>query len=138
MKIKILAFVIALFLSPALSAQGNPGFSFEIQMIPNTLQENSLDTIYNIECSLILQDTINISKIHIKVGTSNGASDMLDYAFLYDINAGYPGNQSYYRNLNEVILGLGQFPSGLYFYETKLQYTSGTFSQPLMWNSWTQ
>ncbi|HET6243900.1 MAG: hypothetical protein H0V01_04440 [Bacteroidetes bacterium] len=138
MKIKILAFVIAHFLASAVQAQGIPDFSFEIQMTPNDIEVNNFDTIYNMECILILQDTINVSRIHVKVGTYNGASNMFNYAFLFDINAGFPGSQSYYRNANTVKLNLGQFSAGNYYYETKLEYISGAMSQPLMWNSWTQ
>lgn len=138
MKINIFLFIMPLFLSSALFAQSSPDFSFHIQLMPNQSSIINYDTIYDVSCIITLQDTMDISKIHVKMGTASGTSDKLNYAYLYDINTGLQGNLSYNRNGNIVTLGVGEFSAFIYFFEIKLENTSGTVSQAQMWNTLTR
>ena len=136
-KKKILPFITALFLTPVLMAQ-TTDFSYKIQMEPTGVVKNNYDTIYNCICVITLMDTANISKIHVKTGTSEGASNILEYPFSYDVYSGYPQNLSFSREGNKVTLHLGEFSANIYFHELMIEYTYGAFSQPVKWNSLTQ
>ena len=136
-KNKMLSFIVAIFLSPVLMAQTSD-FSYTIQMQPNGTVKSNYDTLYNCICTITLQETTNISKIHVKVGTLDGTSDKLEYSFIYDNYSGYPPNLSYSRNGNIVSLQIGEYSAGIYYYELILEYTSGTFSQPVKRNSLNQ
>ena len=132
-KNKMLLFIVAIFLSPVLMAQTS--FSYTFQMQSKGTVRSNYDTIYNCICTITLQETTNISKIHVKVGTLDGISDKLEYSFIYDNYSGYPPNLAYSRNGNIVSLQIGEYSAGIYYYELMLEYTSGTFSQPVKWNS---
>lgn len=136
-KNKMITFITALFLTPVLMAQ-TKDFSYNVQMVPTGVVNNNFDTLYNCFCVITLNDTTNISKIRVKTGTSEGSSNVLDYAFLYDGYNGLPQKLSYSREGNKVTLKLGEFTANIYFHELMIEYTYGTFSSPVKWNSVTQ
>ena len=136
-KNKILSFIVAIFLSPVLMSQTSE-FSYTIQMQPSGTIINNFDTLHNCICTITLMDTSNVSKLNVKVGTSDGSSDILGYNFLYDVYSGHPSKLAYTRNGNVVTLQLGEYSANIYFIELVLEYTSGTISQPVKWNSLNQ
>ncbi len=67
---------------------------------------------FNYEIVITLSDTTNTSKIKVALGNSEGASDILQHDFLYDVISGLPAGTVYKRKGNEVHLTLGTFNIG--------------------------
>jgi len=88
------------------------------------------DSSLKISLNIILQDTIALHLIHIKLGTTLGGSELITQAFNYDgSNVGAGLNFS--KSLNNVTIDLGVHPNtnnALYFVEVKLENTSGNQS----------
>ncbi len=82
-----------------------------------------------------LQDTLSLAKIHVKLGTTQGGSDLFSKDFLYDDSGNFTDGTSYSRNGLNILLGIGQF-TGLnsYYAEVKLEDTSQNLSDPVYYN----
>ena len=113
-------------------------FSYDVQIIADGNSIDGMDTLYYHQILLSLNDTVNISKILVKIGSSNGLDDVASYAFVYDIDTFLPAGYSYSREGGEVSLVVGKYPVGLYFYELKLLGTDNMETGVKKWNTWNQ
>lgn len=63
---------------------------------------------FNLEVAVLLNDTTQIEKIHIKLGRTEGGNDIFEDYFVFDNNT--PGGlKTYLRNGKLVTLGLGSY-----------------------------
>lgn len=73
-------------------------------------------------------DTTNISKIHVKMGTSDGANDLFSQLFIFDVtdSLSLPTGTTYLREGKVIYLGIGNY-TGLnhFFGEAKLEDNAG-------------
>src|SRR5688500_351274 len=99
------------------------------------------DTLFSSQSILIatvflkLQDTLNLAKIHVKLGTTPGGSDIFSKDFLFDVEGSFSDNTSYWRGGLKILLGIGQF-TGLnsYYSEVQLEDTSQNLSDAIHYN----
>lgn len=82
-----------------------------------------------------LQDTLNLSIIHVKLGTTQGGSDIFNKDFVFDEAGDFTDNTWYLREGLDVMLGIGEF-IGLnsYFSEVRLEDTSQNLSDTVYYN----
>jgi hypothetical protein len=80
---------------------------------------------------IVLQDTVHLSKIHVKLGTTNNNYNLLNKYFSFDVNGTLADGTSYQRLGNVVYLTLGTY-TGLQnaFAEVKLEDTYARFTEP--------
>ena len=104
-----------------------PTFTFSVsQAAQPTL--NILDTIYTKTYHFDLNDTTTISKFHIKMGTTSGGSEVFSHVIDFDQTTNLPVGFNYSRDGMDVSLTVGAYHLGFFYYEAKLEDTSGTFS----------
>jgi|GEM_PF-1933121 len=113
-------------------------FSFQVRLIVDANSIQGTDTSYFHEIHIDLNDTINVSKISVKIGTSLGASDVENYDFVYDVNTFLPHGYSYYREGDLLTLTLDKHAAGIYYYEVKLIDINASETNPKKWNTWDQ
>ncbi len=84
--------------------------------------------------TLQLFEFTGIESIRVKLGTTEGGSDLLDKTFAFDVTANL-GNYSYSRTDYTVSLGLGSY-NGLtsYFSEVKLERADHTLTDAIVFN----
>ncbi len=81
----------------------------------------------NLSVSMILTDTNTVSKIHIKLGTTLGGSDLLENTYIYDGTPSEP--LSYFRDGDMLTLGMGtHLNSGVFYCEIILEDSTGNTS----------
>lgn len=86
------------------------------------------DTV-KLSIAMQLADTNNVSKIHIKVGTVDGGSDLILKTYLYDIDSNLGVNNTYTRIREYITLGFGKiYNSGSFFGEIEIEDNSGNKS----------
>jgi hypothetical protein len=85
--------------------------------------------------SILLVDTANLSKIHVKLGTTLGGDDLFTNTYTYDSTPA--GSLTYFRDRALMTLGMGtHLNSGIFYCEIKLEDSMGNFSALI--NSQTQ
>ena len=84
---------------------------------------------FKFSVSVLLLDTVEISKIYVKAGRTQGGNDLLESYFEYDNNT--PANGiSYSRHLKQMDLGIGNFINLRNIYtEVYIENTSGVTTQ---------
>jgi hypothetical protein len=93
-----------------------------------TMDENS-PNVFTGTFTVMLSDTVSISQIEVKLGTSSSASDITLQTFDYDVTSGFSNGRSYNRADNKVVLGIGDFSEkNTYFGEARIKDTSGNWS----------
>jgi hypothetical protein len=108
-------------------AQNPPSFTLEVsQLAQPTL--NLLDTIWVKTYHFHLSDTANISKIHLKMGTTLGGTEVFDYVFDFDQTDSLPIGFHYERNGMDIDFRVSGYAFGFYFYEAQLEGPSQTMS----------
>lgn len=87
------------------------------------------DTL-RLSVSVLLVDTNNLSKIHVKLGTTLGGNELLENTYTYDLTSA--GSLSYFRDRELMTLGMGNhLNSGIFYCEIKLEDNAGHFSTPV-------
>ena len=81
---------------------------------------------------LALQDTVHLSKIHVKLGSTPNSQNLLSKYFVFDATGTLSDGTSYTRDGNVVYLNLGS-RTGIqnYYAEIKLEDTYGRFTDPV-------
>lgn len=84
-----------------------------------------------IKSSFVVQvsDTVQIDQIEVKIGSNEGLSDLLSYAFTFDQTSGLPYGFSYVRNSKRVSLETGsisEYPT--YFGRVRLKLSNGQYT----------
>ncbi len=108
---------------------------------PETIPAEVLDTLLDpmnlltssdtlqISTTIILVDTNVVSKIHIKLGSTIGANDLLAQTFNYD-GTNLIAPQSYFREADMLIIRFGEFINSSVFYcEIILEDDLGNLSE---------
>lgn len=147
MKKQLIILIISIGLTSfvKLRAQVSPVQEVQLVLTPLIEQEISdevLDTLTNsfyllqqesqlkIALDIILQDSSQISKINIKLGSTPNTSDLLVHSFTFDQNN--PGGLlSYNRTGNYIKLGLGSYPNtnnAFYYSEVEIEDINGNKS----------
>ena len=103
---------------------------FDVDSVPIS----SDSTITSVVLTLKLFEITGIESIRVKLGTTEGGSDLLDKTFAFDVSANL-GNYSYSRTDYTVSLGLGSY-NGLtsYFSEVKLERADHSLTDAIVFN----
>ncbi len=90
--------------------------------------------VLKISLSMLLVDTNVVNKIHIKLGTTSGGTDLLEQTFNYDTNLILP--QSYFREEEMVSIVFGEYINSSVFYcQIILEDIAGNLSEIINCNS---
>jgi hypothetical protein len=133
-------FIITLFGFINLKGQSiDPPVSLDIvmQVVSNDNTMLPGDSLFKSTTNLIgkaivvVNDTIGLNKLHLKLGTTDGSGNLLTKTFNYAQQGNFPDGTSYTRNKNIIYLNLGNY-TGLNFYfgEVTLEDTQGALTQP--------
>ncbi|HBS88599.1 MAG: hypothetical protein A2W91_18335 [Bacteroidetes bacterium GWF2_38_335] len=86
----------------------------------------SSDTV-SISVFMVTSDTTTLSKIHVKLGLTDGGSELIQSTFIFDGTP--PSGLVYFRDENVIKLSLGQFTYNQVFYcEVYFEDNSGVLS----------
>ena len=110
--------LMALCCPLALHAQSNLKFDLAVEFEPNSMSNYTADTA---KCIITVYDTLNISKVHIKVTRFDNQQVVLQQAFAFDSNIGLPNGCSWKRKANVITLVLGNFAVHIYDMELALE-----------------
>jgi hypothetical protein len=137
MKTKLITTLILAicFLSNGLFSQNNiNNFFYQIVYTTTGAVNYQGDSIFVRECGITIPDTTYINKIHVKIGSEENLSDILNYTFIFDVTNGLPIGLAYLRDGNRVKLQLFETEiSDRYFYEVILEDILGNLSVPKKW-----
>lgn len=97
-----------------------------------TMQPTATDsTLLQGTYIVALSDSINVANIELKIGSSPGAYDILNYTFVFDTQAVLPAGFSYARLGNTLTLQVGAYSDrSTYFCAVRVQAANGTWSAP--------
>lgn len=120
-------FFLCAFRSNNCNAQIN---SFNYSIITTSQSGNSqTDSLTIVKYRIVIPDTINISKFHIKLGTLPNQSNLFNDTIVFDGN-NHPTGVTYSRNDFVVVITLGAFTPSRYYGEVKLEDWTGNLSNP--------
>lgn len=92
-------------------------------------------TVFEVMMNVNLYDTTNIEEIEVKIGTSDGASDLVNQTFTFDVFGSLGGGLSYDRLAYNLSLGLGQHSGMLnYFASVRVKRTDNSWSSSIVYN----
>lgn len=111
-------------------------FSYTIEQIPFKNPVNNFDTTYAWYCNLILPDTAHVDSIHLKMGSTPGGTELIDYSFAFDRDAFLPAGLAYKRDSTNIKLGLGNYKLRNYNIELRLEDDSSHISNPVSWSNY--
>lgn len=135
---KLLLFAIICFsLGANVFAQlDTSDFSYQLEFVDANEENAGMDTIYFHNIHLTLNDTVNVSEIAIKVGTTEGLGDIVDYEFVFDKNTLLPEGFTYFRRGSQLKLTVGKRSAATYYYEVRLKGNNYTVTQAKKWSGW--
>jgi len=144
MKLTITVLLLAvIFYSGRAFAQNTyPILSTSVETVcsANCIDQDSIpylsdSTAIQVTMTVQLFETTGIESIHVKLGTSSGASDLLDKTFSFDVSGSVGNNCTYSRSDYTVTLGLGTF-NGLtsYFSEVTLERADHSLTDAVVFN----
>jgi hypothetical protein len=135
----LVAFMLTLFFQ-AKSQNILPAERMDLimEVAPNDSTVSANDTTFSSNTQvvtkviIILQDTVHLSKIHVKLGSSNNSFNLLNKYFSFDALGDFSDGTNYTRVGSIVYLNLGT-RLGLQncFAEIKLEDTIGRFTEPV-------
>ena len=117
-------------------SQSTPSdFAFFVYYETTSTDSLVYDSLCNRICKIVFEDITDIAKIHVQVGTDEDLSDILYYAFDFDVISGLPAGLAYYRINNVVYLTLLQtYTTDTYFYHIWIENPLGNVSIIRKWN----
>ena len=114
--------------------------SVETECISNCLDQDSIPYVgdsSSIQVTMTIQlfDITDVESIQVKLGTSSGASDLLNKTFVFDVSGNVGDGCSYSRTDYTVTLGLGNY-YGLtsYFSEVKIERDDHSLTDAVVFN----
>ena len=141
--LKLSLIVLAVTFSIQLKAQNTypvTSSSIETSCISNCIDADSIpyisdSTAIRVVMTCQLFEVTGITSLHVKLGTTNGGSDLLDKTFAFDVSGNVGNGCTYSRTDYTVTLGLGDY-NGLtdYFSELVLERNDHSLSDPLIFN----
>jgi hypothetical protein len=84
-----------------------------------------------VSCNFIihLSDSILIDKIEVDLGTNDGASNLIDFSFDFDVSSGLASGFTYFRIGNSVYVETGTIPEyPTYFGRVRLKKSNGQYT----------
>jgi len=117
-----------------ISAQTQPDIvSMNVMLKQHFDPANPLDTLdpkQDVIYTLVLNDTVNVKKIHLQTGTADGGNDIFTLSVKFD-DKNLPQGISYKRTGSVAVITLASQPIYAdYYYEAKIENISGNFSTP--------
>ncbi|MEO8086612.1 MAG: hypothetical protein ABI763_07320 [Bacteroidota bacterium] len=99
--------------------------------IPNVSDSTSIRVVMTVQ----LFEFTGISSIHVKLGTTDGGSELLDKTFAFDVSGNVGNGCTYSRTGNVINLGLGDY-NGLmgYFSEVKIERDDHSLTEAFVFN----
>jgi len=127
-------FFIILICQTQASAQTQDGIDSMNVMTKFHVNPNPADTLdptYDIIYTVILNDTVNIKKIHLNAGVSQGDKDVFNLPVKLDGSGNLPTDVVYERkgNVAVIILSSRHLLTN-YYYQAKTEDDKGNFSNP--------
>lgn len=138
-KISISFYFLVLMVNISSAQTSNNLIDFTVYMeIVGGGSSNFEDTLVSSSTNLkgimviIVTDTTVISKIHVRMGNTNGSNDLFSKQYDFDVTANFPDGTSYRREGNVIYLGIGDYTGLNHFYaEAKLEDSLGVISAPI-------
>jgi hypothetical protein len=130
--------ILFLFLEiDSTQSQVLPPVSMEVyvSLAPNDTSQVWADTSFNETTQVtalmfvLLQDTIHISKVHVRMGSSPGGFELFQKTFIYSIVGNFSDGTSLNRNGSQLSLGLGNYNGlNLFYAQIQLEDNQGNLS----------
>ena len=107
--------------------------TFGFSQIINDVEFRSMATSNqdSLTCSFVISisDSIQIDKVEIELGSTEGQDDLLNYNFDFDVTTGLPSGFSYLRSGIRVSLETGTIPIfPTYFGRARLKLSNGQYT----------
>lgn len=134
--IRIAFFILVTSLAIESHAQlDSSSFNYTVEYIADLNASAGYDTVYFHKINLDVNDTLSISKIKVKIGSSLGLEDLESYEYLFDVDTFLPANYTYSRDGNQIELVVGKRVAGTFYYEVSIIDTGGNTTLPKKWNN---
>jgi len=107
--------------------------SSNVALLPGNMDPSQISMGDTIKLSITMQlaDTINISKIHIKIGTTEDGDDLFSNELLYVLKNYSGSTHTYSIDEKYITLSLGKLYNSEFFYgEIIIENNQGEFSTP--------
>ncbi len=102
---------------------------------PDSLPIITDTTVFDVGMNVNLFDTSGIQTIEVKIGSTQGGSDLINQTFVFDVSGPLGNGRYYLRDLYHVQLGLGQFSNFTdYFAEVRIQWVDNSYSPTVIFN----
>ena len=121
--ILVISFISIQFLGFRSFAQSNPGFVFNVTQLPQPTL-NFMDTVWVKKYHFQLSDTLNVKKLNIKMGTTQGGGEVVNTSIDFDPAVPLPIGYNYVRDSTSITLSIGAYSMGYYYYEASITDTS--------------
>lgn len=124
---------------PQLFAQKKTGIDsmgvvIKLHVNPNNAAD-TLDPKYDIVFTLVLNDTVNLKKIHLHAGSTEGSSNIFSYDLNFKNNKNLPNEITYnYAGKVVAITIAAQHLYADYYYQAKVFDSAGNSSDPLTYH----
>ncbi|MFH2144336.1 MAG: hypothetical protein ABIJ97_18055 [Bacteroidota bacterium] len=131
----ILISTLSLLMNSLVMSQ-NPTNDFTYQIYYETTSNDTavFDPLCTRICKVTVADTSQLATVHIRIGTVEDGTDILNYSFQYDNTVGLPAGLTYLREQNIIYLGLyTTLQSDMYYYAVSIEDTNGNISLTKKW-----
>lgn len=109
-------------------------FSFELKLTYTGIVNNQIDSVFKYQAIVTISDSLQLSKVFVKMGNDLGSSDIIDYGFSYTNHNGLPPGTAWHKTGNIITITLGEYIARHYFFEVYLLNKSGAASEIKMWD----
>jgi len=133
--------IVVIFISCGInisSAQNSLNVYMELVGGSTSFSETVIPASQLLKGTMVIEvsDTTNISKIHVKIGSTEGANDLFSQTFNYDVSdsLSLPASMTYKREGKVIYLGVGNY-TGLnhFFGEAKLEDNAGIIGTAIVY-----
>lgn len=127
------AFFVSLFFGANSCMKAQTSLHVYMEIIGGSMNfsDSVISSSQPLEGKMVIEvsDTTTISKIHVKMGTTDGGNDLFSQTYIFDVtdSLSLPSGTSYLREGKVIYLGIGSY-TGLnhFFAEAKLEDSLGT------------
>ena len=90
-----------------------------------------LDSVFEVTYVITLSDTVDVHKIHVRMGTTKQGKEVFSGSFVFDRETEVPEGSAYRREINKLFLTLTEYPlEQRYFHWVQLEDHNGQRSKP--------
>ncbi|UPT69008.1 MAG: hypothetical protein M0D57_10475 [Sphingobacteriales bacterium JAD_PAG50586_3] len=126
---KFISLLAGIAFATILQAQSNPIIKMDVYLKP--IYGDSISPQMFVE----LDDTLLISEIDVKLGTTETGAEIFQKSFEFNTNGEFEDGTTYVREGNVLRMDLGRYLGfSTCFATVRLQYSNGTFSSPVSFN----